>query len=153
MGSIIIWFLASIPFGVEYGSRDSLAGSIGQTVSPIFEPVGFGNWQSSVALMFGFVAKEVVVSTFGTLYGIDDIESGEGASSLNTALQNDFTPLSAYAFMVFTLLYLPCIAVLAVVKRETNSWKWPLFMVGYTVTIAWVFAFIVYQGGKLLGFS
>lgn len=150
--SIIIWLLASVPFGVDYGSQDSMAGSIGQTISPVFRPLGFDNWQSSVALMFGFVAKEVVVSTFGTLYGVEDAESDEGVSSLSTALQNDFTPLSAYAFMVFVLLYIPCMAVLAVVKRETNSWKWPLFMVGYTTAIAWFFAFIVYQGGKLLGF-
>jgi len=151
--SIIIWFLASVPFGVDYGSQDSLAGSIGQTISPAFKPLGFDNWQSSVALMFGFVAKEVVVSTFGTLYGVEDVESEEGGVSLSDSLQNDFTPLAAYAFMVFVLLYIPCMAVLAVVKRETNSWKWPLFMMGYTTAIAWFFAFLVYQGGKLLGFG
>jgi len=151
--SIIIWFLASVPFGVDYGSQDSLAGSIGQTISPVFKPLGFDNWQSSVALMFGFVAKEVVVGTFGTLYGLEDVESDEDMSSLSSALQNDFTPLAAYAFMVFVLLYVPCMAVLAVVKRETNSWKWPLFMVGYTTVIAWIFAFIVYQGGRLLDFG
>lgn len=151
--SIIIWFIASVPFGVAYGSQDSLAGKMGQTISPVFKPLGFDNWQSSVALLFGFVAKEVVVGTFGTLYNVDDIESEEGESFLGNALQNDFTPLSSYAFMVFVLLYVPCVAVLAVVKRETNSWKWPLFMVGYTTTIAWVMAFIIYQGGKLIGFQ
>lgn len=151
--SIIIWALASFPAGVEYGSQESLAGQMGETISPVFEPLGFGNWQSSVALIFGFVAKEVVVGTFGTLYGIEDVESASGTSSLTDALQNDFTPLSAYAFMVFVLLYIPCMAVLAVVKRETNSWKWPLFMILYTTGIAWILAFIVYQGGKLLGFS
>ncbi|MBU0597871.1 ferrous iron transport protein B [Patescibacteria group bacterium] len=151
--SIIIWLLASAPFGVDYGSQDSLAGSIGQTISPVFRPLGFDNWQSSVALMFGFVAKEVIVSTFGTLYGIDDVEDGEGGTSLSNALQDNFTPLAAYAFMIFVLLYAPCLAVLAVVKRETNSWKWPLFMVGYTTAVAWIFAFIVYQGGNLLNFG
>ena len=149
--SIIIWFLASMPFGVDYGSQDSLAGSIGQTISPVFKPLGFGNWQSSVALMFGFVAKEVVVGTFGTLYGVEDAETEEGEASLSDHLQDDFTPLSAYAFMVFVLLYIPCMAVLAVVKRETNSWKWPLIMIGYTTAVAWIFAFIVFQGGKLIG--
>ncbi len=149
--SIIIWWLASVPFGVDYGSQDSLAGSIGQTISPVFKPLGFGNWQSSVALMFGFVAKEVVVGTFGTLYGVEDAETEEGESSLSSHLQDDFTPLSAYAFMVFVLLYIPCMAVLAVVKRETNSWKWPFIMIGYTTVVAWLFAFIVYQGGKLIG--
>jgi len=151
--SIIIWALASFPYGVDYGSADSYAGQMGQAVSPVFEPLGFGNWQSSVALIFGFVAKEVVVGSFGTLYGVDEIESDEGIHSLSNALQNDFTPLSAYAFMVFVLLYVPCMAVLAVVKRELNSWKWPLIMVVYTTCIAWLMAFIVYQGGLLLGFS
>ena len=151
--SIIIWALASFPTGVEYGSQESLAGQMGETISPVFEPLGFGNWQSSVALIFGFVAKEVVVGTFGTLYGIEDVESDSSYSSLTDALQNDFTPLSAYAFMVFVLLYVPCMAVLAVVKRETNSWKWPIFMIFYTTSIAWILAFVVFQGGKLLGFN
>ena len=151
--SVIIWFLASFPVGVEYGSQESLAGNIGQTISPVFEPLGFGNWQSSVALIFGFVAKEVVVGTFGTLYGVDDTESISGSTSLTHSLQNDFTPLSAYAFMAFILLYIPCMAVLAVVKRETNSWKWPLIMIVYTTVIAWVVSFIIYQGGLLIGLS
>ena len=145
--SIIIWALASFPIGVDYGTQASYAGQIGETISPVFEPLGFGNWQSSVALMFGFAAKEVIVSTFGTIYNVGD------GISFNTALQNNFTPLSAYSFMVFTLLYIPCIAVIAVVKRETNSWKWPLFMIFYTTMIAWILAFIVYQGGLLLGFT
>lgn len=148
--SIIIWFLASIPFGVDYGSQDSLAGQVGQKISPIFKPLGFDNWQSSVALMFGFVAKEVVVGTFGTLYGIEDVESQETTDSLSQALQLDFTPLSAYAFMVFVLFYLPCITVIAVIRKETNSFKWPLIVILYTTGIAWMISFIVYQGGKLL---
>jgi ferrous iron transport protein B len=151
--SIIIWLMASLPAGVEYGSRESFAGSVGETISPVFEPLGFDNWQSSVALSFGFVAKEVVVGTFGTLYGVEDVESESGVNSLPESLQEDFTPLSAYAFMVFVLLYMPCMAVLAVVKRETNSWKWPAFMVFYTTGIAWLMAFFVYQGGLLLGLT
>lgn len=148
--SIIIWFLASMPFGVEYSSEQSIAGSIGKIVAPVFEPLGFGNWQSSMALMFGFVAKEIIVSTFGSLYGISDIEN---ESSFQNALQNDFTPLSAYAFMVFVLLYIPCLATLAVIKKETGSWKWSVLVIGYTTFIAWLVAFIVFQGGKLLGFE
>ncbi len=149
--SIIIWFLASFPFGVNYGSQESLAGNIGQIISPVFKPLGFGNWQSSVALMFGSVAKEVVVSTFGTLYGVNNVENEIGIFSLGNALQKDFVPLSAYAFMVFVLLYTPCMAVIATVRRETNSWKWPLFVVFYTNVIAWISAFIIYQGGTLIG--
>jgi len=151
--SIIIWLMASLPVGVEYGSQDSFAGTLGETIAPIFEPLGFGNWQSGMALTFGFVAKEVVVSTFGTLYGVSDVSSAEGVTSLSTSLHNDFTPLSAYSFMVFVLLYIPCMAVLAVIKRETNSWRWPIFVATYTTAVAWVIAFIVYQGGLLLGFN
>ena len=149
--SIIIWFLANVPTNAEYGSKDSLAGQVGQAVSPVFKPLGFGNWQSSVALMFGFAAKEVVVSTFGTLYGIEEVENNQ--SLLTDNIRNHFTPLSAYSFMVFILLYIPCAATLAVVKKETNSWKWPLIMIGYTTGIAWIFSFIVYQGGRFLGFG
>lgn len=151
--SIIIWALASFPLNTEYGSQESLAEQAGTFISPVFEPLGFGNWQSSVALIFGFAAKEVVVGTFGTLYGVEDTNISDGVSTLSEALKNDFTPLSAYAFMVFILLYTPCMAVLAVVKRETNTWKWPLIMVIYTTAIAWTFSFLIYQGGTILGFG
>jgi ferrous iron transport protein B len=151
--SIISWSLASFPMGVEYGSQESYAGQMGTVISPVFEPLGFGNWESSVALVFGFVAKEVIVGTFGTLYGIENTEIPNETISLTESLQNDFTPLSAYSFMVFVLLYIPCMAVLAVVKKETHSWKWPMFMVLYTTGIAWVMAFLVYQGGLLFGFN
>ncbi len=151
--SVIIWFMASMPAGVEYGSQESYAGQVGETIAPVFEPLGFGNWQSGVALTFGFVAKEVIVGTFGTLYGIEDIESAEGSVMLSGSLQEDFTPLSAYSFMAFVLLYVPCMAVLAVIKRETNSWKWPILVAIYTTAIAWIMAFLVYQGGTLLGFN
>lgn len=143
---IVIWFLSSLPFGVEYASQNSVIGRIGTFIAPIFKPLGFGTWQASVALGFGFAAKEVIVGSFGTLYGVSE----EG---LGKALAQTFTPLSAYAFMVFVLLYVPCMAVIAVIKRETNSWKWPIFTVIYTTVIAWSMAFIVYQGGLLLGFT
>jgi ferrous iron transport protein B len=143
--SVIIWVLASFPAGVEYGSEKSYFGLIGQTLTPFFRPLGFGNWKSATALMFGLVAKEVVVSAFGTLY--------KAGSSLEAALRHDFTPLAAYSFMVFALLYIPCIAVLAAIKKETNSWKWPLFTIVYTTFVAWIVSFFIYQGGKLLGFS
>lgn len=141
---IIIWFLSSLPFGVGYASQESVIGHVGTFVAPIFKPLGFGTWQASVALLFGFVAKEVVVGTFGTLYGVEE-------SALGSSLQQTFTPLAAYAFLVFVLLYIPCMAVIAVIKRETNSWKWPMFTAAYTTVIAWIMAFIVYRGGLLLG--
>ncbi len=151
--SIIMWFLASLPASVEYGARESWAGEIGAAAAPVFKPLGFGNWQASMALISGLVAKEVVVGTFGTLYGVADVDSEAGGISLSQSLQNDFTPLAAYSFMVFVLLYIPCIATLAVIKRETNSWKWMIFAAFYTITTAWIVAFIVYQGGRLIGFT
>ena len=143
--------MASVPIGVEYGSEESAVGMIGKAISPVFAPLGFGNWQSSVALTFGLVAKEVVVGTFGVLYGIEDIEGEAGEAGLIANLQGAFTPLSAYAFLVFVLLYVPCMAVIAVIKREIG-WRWAIFTVVYTTGVAWVGAFIVYQGGLLLGF-
>ena len=140
---IIVWILASLPAGVEYASENSILGRIGSFASPIFKPLGFGNWQSVVSLATGFVAKEVVIGTLGTLYGSD----------LNTALQGVFTPLSAYAFMVFVLLYVPCIAAMATIKSETKSVKWAAFSIVYTTGVAWAMSFLVFQGGKLLGFS
>ncbi|MCK4523702.1 ferrous iron transport protein B, partial [candidate division WOR-3 bacterium] len=143
---LLIWFLGSIPFGVEYASEQSAIGMIGKAISPIFQPLGFGTWQASVALIFGVLAKEVVVGTLGTLYGV--AEEGLGA-----VLRTAFTPLTAYVFMVFTLLYVPCVAVLAAIKRETNSWRWMWFAASYLTVVAWVVSFIVYRGGLLLGFS
>lgn len=142
---IVIWMLASMPWGVEYASEESVIGQLGGFIAPVFGPCGFGEWQPAVALMFGFAAKEVVVGTFGTLYDVGD----EG---LGAVIQSHFTPLSAAAFIVMVLLYVPCMAVVATIRRETNSWKWPLFVVVYTSTVAWVCAVFVYQGGLLLGF-
>lgn len=146
--SIFIWFLANLPAGVVYGSEDSLAGALGKLVSPLLAPLGFNSWQAAVALIFGIAGKEIIVGTFGTLYGGGSADT----MALSSALSQDFTPLSAYAFMVFVLLYTPCAATLAVIKKETGSWKWTIFVAFYTVLIAWLAAFAVYNGGKLLGF-
>ncbi|HCW32098.1 MAG: bifunctional ferrous iron transporter, protein b/GTP-binding protein/membrane protein, ferrous iron transport protein B [Candidatus Peregrinibacteria bacterium GW2011_GWE2_39_6] len=147
--SIIIWLMSSLPVGVDYGSNKSLAGKMGEIASPIFEPLGFGNWESSVALLFGLAGKEIIVSTFGTLYGVNI----ENTQSVSQALKDNFTPLSAYAFMVFVSLYVPCLPTIAIIKRELNSWKWAIFVIFYTTAVAWIMAFIVYQGGSLLGFN
>ncbi|MFA7170788.1 MAG: ferrous iron transport protein B [Candidatus Paceibacterota bacterium] len=147
--SVLIWFLASLPVGVPYGSENSLAGSFGRMLSPLFAPLGFGNWQSAVALIFGLAGKEIIVGSFGTLYGV----AGDSSTlSLASALRQDFTPLSSYAFMVFVLLYTPCIATLAAIKKETASWKWTIFVATYSVVIAWLVAFMIYNLGRLIGF-
>ncbi|TDY61622.1 ferrous iron transport protein B [Aminivibrio pyruvatiphilus] len=141
---VAVWALASLPWGVEYGSEESLVGSIGKVLAPLFEPAGFGFWQAAVALFFGFLAKEVVVGTFGALLGA-------GEAGLTAALPTLFTPLSAYAFLVMTLLYVPCVAAVAAFRRETGSWKWTFFMIAYTTLVGYGGAVLVYQGGRLLG--
>jgi ferrous iron transport protein B len=140
----IVWVLASFPAGVEYGSGESWAGRLGHGIAPLLAPAGFGSWQAAVSLFFGFMAKEVVVGSMGTLFGT-------GEEGLAGILPNYFSPLSAYAFLVMTLLYVPCVTVVAAIRRETNSWRWTLFAVGYTTLVGYVLAVAVYQGGLLLG--
>lgn len=143
---VLIWFLSSMPWGVEYASAGSWLGQIGSFIAPIFSPLGFGQWQASVSLIFGFLAKEVIVGTFGTLFG-----AGEEMLGVTIMTQLGWTPLVAYAFMAFCLIYIPCAATIAVIKRETNSWKWAGFSVGYTIALGWIIAFLIYQVGNLLG--
>lgn len=129
----------------------SYAAQFGHFIEPVLKPLGF-DWKLGVGLTAAMAAKEVLISTLGTIYAVggDDTQP----QPIIAYLQNDpnFTPLIAVALMVFVLVYPPCIAALAVIKRETNSWKWMWFMFIYENILAWVCAFIVYQGGKLLGF-
>jgi len=137
---VIIWIMASLPFGVEYGSENSFIGYVGKAIAPVFAPLGFGYWQVAVALIFGLVAKEIVVSTLGTLLG--------GAESLSMALPKFFTPASAVSFMVFVLLYVPCIATIAVIKKEVGT-KWAWFTVMYLMILAYIVSFITYNVAKV----
>lgn len=129
----------------------SYAGKFGKAIEPVIKPLGF-DWKMGVGLVSAVAAKEVLVSTLATIYSVGDVE--EDAQSLQQALAADptFNPLVALSLMVFTLLYSPCLAVLAVIRRETNSWKWPAFSFAYSTALAWVMAFLVYQGGMLLRF-
>ena len=147
--SIVLWALSIFPLGVEYGSADSLLGMIGSVISPIFAPLGFGTWQAAVAIIAGLAAKEVVVATFGTLAGMEE-DDEEGITSL---VHDTFTPLSAFSFMAFTLLYTPCFAAIAAIKQETNSYKWALTMCGITLVTAYVVSFLIYNVGLLAGFG
>ncbi|MDD3579834.1 MAG: ferrous iron transport protein B [Desulfobacca sp.] len=142
-GVILIWLLSSLPVGVEYASEQSWIGQLGKVFAPIFAPAGFGFWQAAVALIFGLVAKEVVVGTLGTLYGMEE----EG---LGKVLPQYFTGLSAFSFMVMSLLYIPCIATIGVIKAETNSWKWTGVAVGWSLLVGWASAVVIYQLGQLL---
>ncbi|HEY9063058.1 MAG TPA: ferrous iron transport protein B [Pseudobacteroides sp.] len=143
---VLVWVLSSLPAGVEYASRESFLGQLGAFISPIFKPAGFGNWEAAVALLFGVVAKEVVVGTLGVVYGVQD----EG---LQSVIAKMWTPLTAYSFMVMTLIYIPCVATIGAIKRETNSWAWTFFAIGYSLVLGWVMSVLVYQIGSLLGFS
>ena len=151
LAMIVIWVLQSFNFQLQLveDSADSIFGVIGQSIAFIFAPLGFGEWRAAMSLIVGFVAKEAVVGTLGVLYGVGEgvLESPE---LLAQPLRNVFTPLSAYSFMIFTLLYLPCVAAFAAMKREMNSWKWTFLAVGYQTGVAWLVAFIVYQVGSFI---
>ena len=125
-------------------------GRIGQAIAPIFAPIGI-DWRGGVSLLAGFVAKEIVVSTMGVLYAVDTASEPE---ALNKALlESGITPLAAFAMMVFVLLYLPCLATVAAIRRETRSPGWMIFSIAYTTSVAWLMSFVVYQSGQLLGLS
>jgi len=131
-------------------AEKSLMGRIGMAIAPFFEPLGI-EWKGGVALLTGFVAKEIVVSTLGVLYAADD--ASEPDALKKALLASNFTPLSAFAMMIFVLLYLPCLATVAAIRRETRSMRWMFFSIIYTTSVAWIMSFLVYQGGKLLGFT
>ena len=135
--SVIIWFLQTFDtrFNVVVNSADSMLALVGQFISPIFKPLGFGDWRAATALITGFSAKEAVISTLTVLVGGD----------IGTALQGIFSVPAAIAFLVFTLLYTPCVAAIAAVKRELRSGKWALFIAFGQTAFAWIISFILYQ--------
>jgi len=128
----------------------SYAGRIGRAVAPVLRPLGF-DWRNTIALISGLVAKEIVVGTMGVIYQVG--EAKNESQKLMENLRKHMTPLTAYVFMVFSLIYLPCIATIGVIRRELNSWKWTLFSASYTTVLAWIVAFLFYHGGRLLGFG
>lgn len=137
--SVIIWFLQSFNFsGLAEDINTSFLKSIGSVFTPFFAPLGFGNWQASVSLLTGIMAKETVISTMEVIYG----------GNLNELLTTHFTALSAYAFMVFVLLYTPCISVIGTMKKEFGA-KFALISVVFQLVLAWVFAFVIYNVGSL----
>ena len=147
--SIVLWALSIFPLGVKYGSADSVLGMIGNFLAPIFAPLGFGTWQAAVAIIAGLAAKEVIVSTFGTLGGMkEDDEDG-----ITHLIQDTFTPLSAYSFMAFTLLYTPCFGTIGAIVNETRGYKWALTMCAITIVTAYVVSFLIYNIGLLAGFG
>lgn len=138
--------------------KNSLGGRVGHIVEPLIKPLGF-NWKIGVGLIGAMAAREVFVSTIGTVYSVG--EQDETSTPLRDALKNDkwpdgkpvWTPLVAISLLVYFVIAMQCISTLAIVRRETNSWKWPLFMQVYMTALAWIASFIVFQGGKFLGFG
>ncbi|HET6873104.1 MAG TPA: ferrous iron transport protein B, partial [Sporolactobacillaceae bacterium] len=144
-GSVAIWFLSySGPHGFNVPMNQSFLAMIGGLIAPILAPIGFGNWQAGAALLTGFLAKEVVVSTMNIIYAAPDM------TSLRTIISHYFTPLQAYTFMAFVLLYIPCLATVAVTMKETGSRKWTWFSIIYSLIVAYGIGLIIYQGGKLI---
>ena len=149
IASIIIWFLGYYPQHDAYETvaeqqENSYIGQIGKAVEPVIEPLGF-DWKLGIGLISGVGAKELVVSTLGVLY-----TNEEDVENVNLSNRIPITPLAALAYMLFVLIYFPCIATLAAIKQESGSWKWALFAAGYTTVLAWCIAFVVYQLGNLI---
>lgn len=147
-GSVLIWLLSYTgPSGIGVEMNESFLAMIGGVLAPLLSPLGFGNWQAGAALLTGFLAKEVVVSTMNIIYAAPDMHSLQGV------MTQFFTPLQAYSFMAFVLLYVPCLATVAVIRKETNSTKWTWFAVLYALLIAYVVSLVIYQGGKMIGLA
>ncbi|QWU17517.1 ferrous iron transport protein B [Paenibacillus sophorae] len=147
-GSVIIWIMSYAgPAGLNVDMDNSFLAKFGGLVAPLLQPLGFGNWQAGSTLVPGFLAKEVVVSTMNIIYHAPE------AAGLEAQISQSFTPLSSVSFMVFILLYTPCLATVGVIKKETASWKWTFFSIAYAVVLAYLVSLVVYQGGRLLGWA
>ena len=189
---LVMWLLLNLPWGVTE-QRDSYFGKVSGAISPVFQPLGFGNWETGGALVSGFMAKEIVVSTMSQIYlGGEEVEptepttlgedlvgigqgfvdatissgkilisilpgvdliSGEAEAEdtvLSLALREHFTTLSAFALLVFVLLYVPCVATLGAIKHEFGT-SWAITSAVYQTAVAWIAAFLIYQGGRILG--
>ena len=162
---VLIWTLEYFPRGnpnlpPDERLKNSYIGQFGKAISPVIEPLGF-DWRMGVSLITGAAAKEVVVSTMGVLFGSGHYHETDGKPNLKEIIQEDrytsgklkgektFTPLAGISFLLFILIYMPCVAVVATVKKESGSWKWTLFLITYTTSLAWLLSFSVFQIGSL----
>lgn len=148
VASIIIWALGYYPHHHDYESvteqqENSYIGQIGKAIEPVIAPLGF-DWKLGIGILSGTGAKELVVSTLGVLY-VNDAD----ADTVSLGQRISISPLVAFGYMIFTLIYFPCIATLAAIKGESGSWKWALFTAFYTSTLAWVLSFAIYQIGRM----
>lgn len=152
IATIVIWLLLNFgPSGFTQDMSDSFGAWVGKWLVPVFAPIGLGFWQIAVALIAGISAKEVVVSSCAVLFGIVNASSDAGMAAFSSALQSiGFGELNAFCLMVFCLLYIPCAAALATIRKESNSWAWMGFTALFQLVVAWVVTFIVYQVGLLI---
>ena len=149
--SIVLWFLQSFDAHLllTEDPEKSLLGVIGGFIAPVFRPMGFGTWQAAVALLTGLIAKEAVVASLSMFYGF---ALTAGSSVVAGALSGTFaTPLAAFAFLVFILLYVPCVAAVSAIRKEMNSLKWTLRSVGWQIAVAYIVSLLVFQIGRLFG--
>jgi ferrous iron transport protein B len=160
--SIVLWFLATYPKTENASPSESLdrsfAGQAGHFIEPVIKPLGF-DWKIGIGLIGSVLQREVFVSTLGTIYNIRDAKQESGVMSLQEHLNKDinpatglpaFTALTAICLMVYYVLAMQCMSTFAVMRRETNGWKWPLFQIGYMSVLAYVGTFIVYRVGLLI---
>ena len=147
------------PIQKELDVTEAQRNQIGKLIEPAIEPLGF-DWKIGVGIVGAFAAREVFVSTLGIVYSVGG-DADESSEPLRAALRAErradgtpaYTPLVGLALMIFFALACQCMSTLAVVRRETRSWRWPAFLLGYMTALAWIVSFAVYQGGRLLGFS
>jgi len=140
--------------------QNSFAGRAGRLIEPVIKPLGF-DWKIGIGLISSFAARETIISTLSIVYNVGENSDQKGSSSLVAAMRDAkradgspvWTPLVALSLMIFFLLACQCMSTVAIVRRETNSWRWPLFMVTYMLVLAYVASLITYQGGRLMGFS
>ena len=162
--SVILWALLSFPKPATPNPTQSevlahsIGGRMGHAIEPAIRPLGY-DWKIGIGLVASFAAREVFVSTMGQIYNIEDAKAEN--EDLRTQMRDErradgtpvFTPLVCLSIMVFYVLAMQCISTVAIVRRETNSWRWPLFQIAYMTVLAWIGSFVVYQGGRLLGFQ
>lgn len=151
IASIFMWFLLNFgPQGYSQDMSRTFGSMVGQFIVPFFAPIGLGFWQIVVALIAGISAKEVVVSSCAVLFSVSNVTSPAGMEALSGALLSlGFGPLNAYALMTFSLLYVPCAATLATIRRESGSWAWTLFSAAFQIAVAWAVTFVIYHLGLL----
>jgi len=165
--SIVLWFLTTYPklpdpnATADAQIAHSFAGQAGRLIEPVIKPLGF-DWRIGIGLVTSFAAREVFVSSMGVIFSVQDFEGGKSAdvTPVRTALRAArwpsgavlFTPLVCFTLMVYYVFAMQCMSTVAVVKRETNSWRWPLFQIAYMTGTAWLVCFVIYQAGRAMGF-